>query len=311
MVSKQKGYSYVLITPARNEEINIERTIQSVIAQTLLPMKWVIVSDGSIDRTDEIVKKYLPRYNWMELVRMPERRDRSFAAKVSCFNAGYEKVKGLNYDIIGNLDADISFDEGYIEFLLTKFADNHDLGVVGTPFIEGKYQSTTDSFEGEKHVAGGCQLFRRKCFEDVGGYVPIKDGIDWVAVTTARMKGWRTQSFREKYFNHHRAMGTGESNSVKAIFKYGTKDYTLGAHPLWVMIKTLYRLKKKPYLIGSIVHATGYLWAILRIKRPISDELVAFNQKEQMQKLKMIIKMMLHFKKVDKFKVNSYTSKVD
>jgi len=304
-----KHLKYILITPARNEDAYIEKTIQSVVSQTILPMKWIIISDGSTDHTDEIVKKYTARHLWIELLRMPERKERSFAAKVHCFNAGYERVKNLNYDIIGNLDADISFDEVYIEFLLDKFANIPALGVAGTPFMEGAYRSTTDSYEGEKHVAGGCQLFRRKCFEDVGGYIPIKDGIDWVAVTTARMKGWRTQSFREKYFNHHREMGTGESNSVKAIFKYGTKDYTLGAHPLWVMIKTLYRVKNKPYLIGSIVHATGYLWAVLRIKRPISDELVVFNQKEQMQKLKMIIKTILHLKKVDKFKVNSYNSK--
>jgi len=309
MKSKRKYLTYILITPARNEEAYIEKTIQSVVSQTILPTKWIIISDGSTDHTDEIVKKYTARHKWIELLRMPERKERSFAAKVHCFNAGYERVKNLNYEIIGNLDADISFDETYIEFLLNRFSEIPELGVAGTPFIEGAYRSTNDSYEGEKHVAGGCQLFRMECFEDIGGYIPIKDGIDWVAVTTARMKGWRTQSFREKYFNHHRKMGTGESNSVKAIFKYGTKDYTLGAHPLWVMIKTLYRMKKKPYLIGSIVHATGYLWAVLRIKRPISDELVAFNQKEQMQKLKIIIKTILHLKKVDKFKVNSYNSK--
>jgi biofilm PGA synthesis N-glycosyltransferase PgaC len=301
--------SYVLITPARNEESLIEKTIQSVIAQTVLPRKWIIVSDGSTDRTEEIVNKYVSLYSWIDLVRMPDQRDRSFAAKVGCFNAAYEKIKGSQFDVIGNLDADISFETDYIEYLLNKFATQPDLGVAGTPFIEGEYNSTEDSFEGEKHVAGGCQMFRRECFLDIDGYKPIKEGIDWVAVTTARMKGWRTQSFPDKYFIHHRKMGTGESNQVSSLFRYGTKDYTLGAHPLWVMIKTLYRLKKNPYIIGSIVHATGYLWAVLRIKRPISDELVAFNQKEQMQKLKMIIKMILHLKKIDKFNVNSYTSK--
>lgn len=297
--------SYVLITPARNEEAYIEKTILSVISQTILPAKWIIVSDGSTDGTDDIVKRYLPDHPWMELIRMPERRDRSFAAKAHCFNAGYEKVKGLTYNVIGNLDADISFDEDYIEFLLNKFTDIPELGVAGTPFIEGKYQSTIDSFEGEKHVAGGCQLFRRKCFEDIGGYIPIKDGIDWVAVTTARMKGWRTQSFREKNFIHYRSMGTGESNSAKAIFKYGTKDYTLGGHPLWVMIKILYRIKRKPYVIGSIVLLSGYLWAILKVDRPISKELVKFNRQEQMHKLKLILNSVIKFKKIDKFKLEA------
>src|SRR5574337_1133569 len=187
-------FSYVLITPARNEESFIEKTIQSIISQTLLPTKWIIVSDGSTDRTDEIGKKSLPEYSWIELIRMPELRDRSFAAKVSCFNTGYEQLKNIEYDIIGNLDADISFEKDYLEFLLDKFLIESDLGVAGTPFIENGYSSVADSFEGEKHVAGGCQLFRRECFEDVGGYIPIKGGgVDWVAVTTARMKGWKTQ----------------------------------------------------------------------------------------------------------------------
>jgi glycosyltransferase involved in cell wall biosynthesis len=305
MTSLTKKMTYVLITPARNEEAYIEQTIQSVIAQTVLPVKWIIVSDGSTDRTDEIVIKYLADYKWIELLRMPEHRDRQFAAKVNCFNAGYARVKNLQYDVIGNLDADISFDEDYLEFLIGKFGQIPELGVAGTPFIEDAYCSTTDSFEGEKHVAGGCQLFRRKCFEDIGGYIPIKDGIDWVAVTTARMKGWRTQSFREKYFNHHRKIGTGESNSVKAIFKYGTKDYTLGGHPLWVMIKVVYRMIKKPYIIGSIILLSGYLWALFRIDRPISQELVKFNKREQMQKLRLVLKSVLKFKTIDKFRLET------
>ncbi len=306
MKTKCDKLTYVLITPARNEESYIEKTIQAVITQTVLPVKWIIVSDGSADGTDDIVKKYTARHSWIELVRMPEKRDRSFAAKVACFNAGYDRVKGTEFDVIGNLDADISFGENYLAFLLGKFAERTDLGVAGTPFIEGEYRSTADSFEGEKHVAGGCQLFRRSCFEDIGGYKPIKEGIDWLAVTTARMKGWRTQSFREMHFIHHRRMGTGESSRVSSLFRYGTKDYTLGAHPLWVLLKILYRMKNRPYLIGSMVHAAGYVWAVIGLDRPISKELVRFNQKEQMQKLKLILKSLLKMKEVDKFGVNSY-----
>ncbi len=178
--------NYVLITPARNEEDFIEMTIQSMIAQTRLPLKWIIVSDGSIDGTDDIVKKYLHVYPWMELVRTPERKERHFAGKVMAFNAGYEKVKNLNYDIIGNLDADLSFEKDYFEFLLSKFAENPKLGVAGTPFVEdGKHYDFR--FASTDHVSGACQLFRKACFAQIGGYIPIKGGgIDWVAVTTAR-----------------------------------------------------------------------------------------------------------------------------
>src|SRR4029079_507521 len=140
--------SYILITPARNEQAFIEGTIRSVLAQTKLPSKWVIVNDGSTDSTTDIVKKFLADHPWIELMNMPAHRDRSFAAKAHCFNAGLERVATLEYDVIGNLDADLTFDEQYLEFLLQKFADDHKLGVAGTVFEEEGYSSASNSFEG-------------------------------------------------------------------------------------------------------------------------------------------------------------------
>src|SRR5271157_1447434 len=112
--------TYALITAARDEAEFIELTIKSVVSQTVKPLKWVIVSDGSTDGTDDLVRTYTARHDWIELLRMPERTERHFAGKVYAFNAGYAKVKNLGYDIIGCLDADISFDAGYFSFLLTK-----------------------------------------------------------------------------------------------------------------------------------------------------------------------------------------------
>ena len=137
---------YVLITPARNEAALIENTLQSMIAQTILPKRWVIVSDGSTDGTDEIVRKYQPGREWLELVRLPELKERNFAAKVDAFNAGYDRVKPLSFDVIGNLDADITFGEDYIEYLLAKFETTPKLGVAGTHYIEGDFHSYRDSY---------------------------------------------------------------------------------------------------------------------------------------------------------------------
>jgi len=281
--------NYVLITPARNEEDFIEMTIRSMITQTNLPLKWVIVSDGSTDATDNIVKRYLPAYPWIELVRTPERKERHFAGKVMAFDAGYERVKDLNYDIIGNLDADLSFEKDYFKFLLSKFAENPKLGVAGTPFVEdGKHYDFR--FASTDHVSGACQLFRKACFEQIGGYIPIKGGgIDWVAVTTARMKGWKTQTFIEKTCTHHRKIGTGDSSKLMAAFKYGQKNYYLGGHPLWHLSRSIFQMKNKPYIIGGLLLLWGYLWAsIKRMERPVSPELMKFYRAEQMQRLKNI-----------------------
>jgi glycosyltransferase involved in cell wall biosynthesis len=257
----------------------------------MLPAKWVIVSDGSTDRTDKIVKGYLTGNPWIEFVRMPEHRDRHFAAKVSCFNAGYEKVMGLDFDIIGNLDADISFEKDYLEFLMAKFSEDPNLGVTGTPFVEdGRYYDYR--FTNIAHVSGACQLFRRKCFEEIGGYVPIRGGgIDWTAVTTARMRGWKTRSFTEKTCLHHRKMGTGNACTMMTWFRQGRKDYFLGNHPLWEVFRTLYQMTKKPFIIGGSFLLFGFAWAGFKgTERPISRELMEFIRSEQMDRLKAVLK---------------------
>jgi biofilm PGA synthesis N-glycosyltransferase PgaC len=296
---------YVLITPARNEEAFIETTIQSVIKQTILPVKWVIVNDGSTDATSSIVRPYLADYRWIELVDLPVRRERNFAAKVFAFNAGQELVKNLEYQIIGNLDGDVSLDHDHFEFLLNEFGKNPHLGVAGTIFKEQGYSSATDSFEGMNHVSGQCQLFRRSCFEEIGGYRANEaGGIDWMAVTTARMMGWTTRSFREKSFFHHRALGTAERGRFASSFSYGEKDYYLGGHPVWEMFRVVYRMTKRPYLLDGFAVGSGYLSALVRrTKRPVSDELMRFHRKEQMQKLRAIFRSLIKFGHIDNFEI--------
>lgn len=283
--------SYVLITPARNEEDFLELTIQSVVRQTVRPLKWTIVSDGSTDRTDEIVNRYVTQHEWIEFVRMPERQERHFAGKVGCFNAGFARVRNLNYDIVGSLDADISFGEDYFEFLLQKFAADPNLGVAGTPFSEGG--ATYDyRFSSRDHVSGACQLFRRGCFEAIGGYVPVEGGgIDVIAVLTARSKGWRTRTFTEMSCQHHRSMGSAINSNRWAInFKLGQKGYRLGFHPVWQVFRSLYQMTRKPYISGGSALFLGYFWSMIRReKRPISNDIVRFQQRDQMQRLRSFL----------------------
>ena len=288
---KQYLPTYVIITPARNEGAFIEQTIKSVVSQTVRPAKWVIVSDGSTDGTDSIVKKYAAEHQWIELVRMRERKERHFAGKVHAFNAGYVKVKDLNYDIIGNLDADIAFEEDYISFLLSKFAENPQLGVCGTPFRE-EDQQYDYRFASLEHVSGACQLFRRECFEAIGGYTPLKlGGIDLFAVLNAKMKGWETKTFTEKTCEHLKKTQSGKHTSLKALMKSGYHDYLMGGHPIWQVFRSIYHMSKPPLFIGGFTLFTGYLWAMVtRPQRSVSKELMGFRKKEQMQRLGQLFK---------------------
>jgi biofilm PGA synthesis N-glycosyltransferase PgaC len=283
--------TYVLITAARNEEAFIENTIRSVVAQTALPARWMIVSDGSTDQTDDIVKKYAAQNDWIQLLRMPEHREYQFAAKVHCIRAAWEKLKALPFDVIGNLDADITFEADYMAFLLDKLAGDARLGVVGTRFTENARQVYDYKFMNEEHVSGGFQIFRRACFEEIGGYIPMRSGgEDWAAVTSARMKGWRTQSYTEKLYLHHRPMGSNGQPLWSIQLRQGQRDYLTGGHPLWQLSRSAYQVSRKPYFVGGLFLLLGYAWASLRrVERPVPKDLMHFHRSEQMARLRRLL----------------------
>jgi poly-beta-1,6-N-acetyl-D-glucosamine synthase len=295
---------YVLITPARNEGKFIENAIRCVARQTILPTKWVIVNDGSTDTMSSTVRTYLADHPWMELIDLPVRKDRNFAAKVHAFNEGLQRVQDLDFALIGNLDADISFGPDHFEFLISKFMENPALGVAGTAYTQdGGWDSTRDSFEGEASVHGACQLFRHQCYLDIGGYCANRlGGIDWIAVTTARMKGWETRNYPDRRYHHPRTMGTAEKGPLGAAFDYGKKDYFLGGSPVWQLFRVAYRMTKKPVLLGGIALLLGYCLAALRhADRPVSRDLVRFHRREQMKKLRTIIGSMVRLRRVGKY----------
>jgi len=294
---------YILITSARNEQAFIARTLDSVAAQTVLPERWIIIDDGSSDRTGEIAAEYARKFPWITLVRNPPRAGRNFAAKADAVNTALAMVRDVRFEIVANLDADVTFGPDQFEFLLKKFAEDPLLGVAGTAYTEENWDSTGDSFEGENSVHGACQFFRYQCFCDIGGYVShAAGGIDWIAVTTARMKGWKTRNFPERRFQHHRTMGTAERSAVGAMFDYGKKDYYLGGSPVWQLFRVAYRAGKKPYVAGGLALLCGYGWAVLRrTKRPVSPELMRFHRREQMGRLRRILGALVRFKKAEKF----------
>jgi glycosyltransferase involved in cell wall biosynthesis len=284
---------YILITPARNEEAFLEKTILSVTGQTARPRQWVIVSDGSTDRTDEIIRDHASRHAWIRYLRRPEHVHRQFASKARAFAAGYAVGRTTPHAIVGNLDADLSFGSDTMEFLMERFAEDPGLGVAGVPFVEQTGGAYDYRFTNIEHVSGACQLFRRECFEAIGGYKPIESGgIDWLAVTTARMMGWKTRTFTERAVFHHRKIGTGGSTRLGFLYRQGVKEYYLGSHPLWQTFRALYQMKHKPYVVGGMAIFTGYFMSFVRgARKQASPEVIRFCRQEQLRRLGAALKI--------------------
>lgn len=274
---------YVLITPAKNEEACIEQTIGSVLGQTVLPQAWVIVSDGSVDRTEAIVEKYARKYSFVQLVCTGKKGHKDFGSKVHAFRAGYRQVADIPAEFLGNLDADVTFEPDYFEQILRRFHNTPRLGIgggiiwerVGTRFIP-QHTSLTS-------VAGAVQFFRRSCYESFGGYIPIKGGgIDAAAEIMARMHGWTVQTFPDLPVCHHRRVSTGRATILGSRFHQGVTNYLLGYHPLFQILSCAYRVVERPYLIGSALNLLGYASsAIRRLERPMQEDVVRFLRSEQ------------------------------
>jgi len=288
----KKNPAYVLITPAWNEEHHIEKTIQSVLNQTILPEQWVIVSDASTDRTDEIVGAYAGRYGWIKFIRKLKTNDYYFASQVNTLNVGYEQLLNLQYDFIGELDGDIFLPPNYYETILAKFAQNPNLGVAGGEVID-YYNNKTYHFHSHKEsVAGAIFLFRRKCFEEIIPFVETKEGgFDAIAVIKARMKGWETKTFSDIIVHHLKPRNVSSGSMLKGKWQVGKRDYFLGTHPLFECAKCCFRILEQPYLIGSIIRLTSYLFLWLQgTNVEVSDDIVQFIRKEQLNRLFRLFK---------------------
>ena len=278
---------YVLMTAAYNEEASIAQTIESVIAQSILPKRWVIVSDASSDRTDEIVNAYAANHDFICFLRRSRAPGRSFGSKVSALQQGCKLLDDVDSEFIGNLDADVTIGPTYFQDLIARFDQNPRLGVVGG-YV---YEESNGEFRSRRgnrtySIAHAGQFLRRECYRAIGGYVVLEyGGEDWHAQTSARMLGWEASAFPEIKILHHRHTGTGD-NVVRHRFRQGRMDYSFGSRPLFETLKCLERLPDAPFLIGGFARLAGFFWScILREKRPVSAEFMAFLRKEQTGKL--------------------------
>ncbi len=286
--AREHSKKYVLVTPAHNEESYIEKSIKAVISQTILPSEWIIVSDRSTDATDKIAEKYAAEYPFIRLIKLPPGEGRDFASKVIAFRSGYQALTAADYEYVGNLDADVSFAPDYYESVIRRFEEEERLGIAGGVILELIGGSFRKQISGLHSIAGAVQLFRRECFEQIGGFVPIRfGGEDSVAEVMARMKGWDVRAFNELEVYHHRRV-SGSAGLLKARFRCGIMHYQIGYHPAFQLASTVYRLSERPFVIGSLLTLVGYGWAsIRRVERPLSEAFVRYTAAEQLSRLRI------------------------
>jgi len=281
---------YVLITPVYNEAKLIEQVIKSVIDQTIPPQKWVIVDDGSTDRTTKIIKQYEVKHNFITCLRLQREDVESYySRRVWVVLTGIEAAKTLDYDFLGVLDADITCEPTYYEGLLVEFDRNPKLGIAAGVY---KYE-----INGCLHkvlidrlcTPGSNHVFRRECYEQIGGYIPLKyGGDDSLVDIMARMYGWKTWNFDEYPVIQHRPVGTGDGRSVLwARFRQGLTEYGIATRPAFMLAKSFRRaFLEKPYLTGSLARMAGFLYGYwLREERKIPPAAIDFVRREQIRRL--------------------------
>ena len=254
---------YVIVSPVKDEERYVELTIKSVSSQTAKPLLWIIVDDGSKDRTLEIVQRYLATNSFIRLERNPQAGERKLAfAEVRAFNWGHGRIGPVDYDFIVKLDCDLSFDADYFEKLLKQFARDDRLGIASGVYLEQDDSGVWhEVLMPAYHAAGASKVIRKACFEQIGGFIPAP-GWDTVDEIRAISRGWTTTHFRDLRVKHHKREGSSVG-SITTNLMQGEAYYRSGGSKLFFIFKLAHRLTCKPYLLGALAQAWGYLKAML------------------------------------------------
>jgi poly-beta-1,6-N-acetyl-D-glucosamine synthase len=276
---------YVLVTPAKNEESTIGITIDSLVRQTLLPVEWVIVSDGSSDQTDPIVEAAARKHPWIRLLQLPSRPARSFSAVVQAIETGVRTLNSTEYEYLGLLDADVRFAANYFELLIERFEQRPRLGLAGGLVVD--VDTPKNLPRNIDDVPGAVQFFRRACFESLGGLLAIPEG-GWDALTCAkaRMNGFETRLIPELVVDHLKPRNISEGGVIRRKCQLGIRDYALGYHPAFEFVKCLGRMTEPPLVLAAVARFAGYCMGMSqRRARLLPQDLLAFVRREQMRRL--------------------------
>jgi len=289
---KNNTFNYILITSAYNEQSYLSSTIEAVLGQQVVPKEWVIVSDDSTDKTDAIIKEYSARYPFIKYLRIDKGNKKSgFASKVHALNKATRTIAETSYEFLGNLDADITFKASdYFRKLMDRFHTDPKLGISGGSVFEltnGKFKER--ACNNDESVAGAVQFFRRRCFEEIGGFCPIDTGgEDWIAEISARAKGWKVATAPDLIVYHHKR-GNDIRGSFRESIRQGKMDYLVGTHPLFEVLKCARRVKEKPYFVRAIIRGTTFfVLTVTGHERFVTKEIMEQLRKEQKSRMKWL-----------------------
>ena len=282
---------YVLMTAAKDEAASIGKIIEAVLRQTVLPVAWFIMDDGSSDDTAAIVKRYAKDHPFIHLQSAGERGGRNFGSQYKAVMAAYELARPLEFDLIGVTDADQAPEsKEYYETMLGEFRKDPRLGIA-SGFLYERYKGVGEwecrRGNAEDSVAGGTALFRRECFEQIGGYTPLfYGGSDWLVQIEAKLADWTILTRPDLHIFHYRP--TSSAGGIwRGTFKAGMMDATFGSHPAFEFFKCCRRMRNHPRVLGSVVRFSGYVWWNITRRKPlIRAEAAAFLREEQVAKLK-------------------------
>jgi poly-beta-1,6-N-acetyl-D-glucosamine synthase len=276
---------YVVITPVRDEEEFLPLSIKSMASQTILPRQWIIVNDGSKDRTREIIDEAARNYPWIMAVHREDRGYRKWGAGIiEAFYSGFNSLTCHDWEFMSKLDGDLSFEPEYFERAFQKFQENPKIGIGGGTlyhFTDGRKEIES----GPKfHVRGGAKIFRRGCWDAIGG-LWVGPGSDTVDEVKANMLGWTTMSFPDLEMLHHRPTGASWGR-WGGLVKDGKIDYVYGSHPVFLLAKCGVRLVKRPYVLGSVALFYGYTAAYLQKVPRVNDAgLIRYLRRQQLARI--------------------------
>lgn len=279
---------YVIISPVRDEAQHLEKTIRSVVRQTIKPVQWILVNDGSVDATPDIIKHHLPKHSWMTLVNRTNRGYRKLGGGVvDAFNEGLRHVR-KPWDFIVKLDGDVSFGPGYFSALLGRFHRDPQLGIASgqayVPYGKRLVWERTNAAT----TRGASKMYCKDCFEDMPGLVPAL-GWDATDELIAQMQGWKTQSFREVRFIHWRPMASSTGWWLRGKYREGYIAWYLGYLPLFALARGVRQLHERPYIVGGLALIAGFVVSGLRgLPQYPEKRCREFLQQRQLRRLRNI-----------------------